>query len=97
MFQHFLCPVFFFFILSLLLFQRRTTKSLLTGKLLPAATVVSAVLSSVGLFSSFDLNQFGSNTVNHYCLLFISKEWDGNSREAADNQLVTNKIDNIII
>lgn len=89
-------PFFFFLILSLLLFQRITT-SLLIGKLLAAATVVSAVLSLLGLFSSFDLNQFGSSIANHYRLLFISKEQDGYSRDAADNQFVTNKIDSIII
>lgn len=93
----FVLVFFFFLILSLPLFQRRTTKSLFIGKLLAAATVGSTVFSAVGLFSSFDLNQFGSSTANHHCLCFISKEQDGNSTDAADNQFVTNTTDNIII
>lgn len=98
MFQHFLCPDFFFLSLFLLLFQRRiATSLLLTRKLLAAAIVVSAVLTSVSSFSSFDLNQFGSSTTNYSCFLFISNELDGNSREAAVNQFVTNEIDTIII
>lgn len=97
MFQHFLGPAFLFFLILCPLLFQRTTTSLLIGKLLAAATVDSAVLSLLGLFSSFDLNQSGSSTANHYRLLFISKEQDGYSREAADNQSVTNKIDSIII